>query len=494
MNSAFQQQAMDSSSKYTAYVYYVLTIIILALYSERISPYLGEAAPFSIFIFLLPFLFVALLRYLFEPMMVDKVDVLLRPRRQFLLDMSMYFIIGLMMFVAHKIYHMQSLTVAIKMIVGALVIGYFASIDNALVRERFWFIHAEHEPEQDFNFSPLSSRLSLFLTVTVFIGMILTGLVAFVDLGFFNRDAVLDDKLLIQTFVADIFFLFGIVLVLTLRLIHSFSLNIQHVFFTQLSVLKNVQSGNLSKYLPIVTRDEFGLLAQQVNAMIDSLREKERLRKTLEKIVSPSIMEKLLSTDDNTLKHGQEYNVAVLFCDLRDFTRFTENTLAEDLIFFLNAYFSQMAQIVTTHHGIINKFMGDSVLAIYGIEENEQVAENAVKTAFTMIEHANNLRMPDGQKLEIGIGIHTGKVIAGTIGSEDRYEYTFIGDAVNTASRLDGLTKRTGYRIVVSEDAYKKMKYDVQRQFVDLGVKLVRGKAEPIHVYGAEPYSRREEI
>ena len=199
-------------------------------------------------------------------------------------------------------------------------------------------------------------------------------------------------------------------------------------------------------------------------------------------------MEKLLSTDDTTLKHGQEYEVAILFCDLRDFTRFTEDTQAEDLIFFLNAYFSQMAKIVTTHHGIINKFMGDSVLAVYGLEGNKHAAKDAVKTALTMIEHAHGITMPDGRSLEIGVGIHTGKVIAGTIGSEERFEYTFICDAVNTASRLDGLTKRLGYRVIVSEDAFKKMKFDTQCQFADLGVKVVRGKAEPIHVYGLSPY------
>ncbi len=491
MNTAFQQQSMDASAKYTAYVYFVLTVAILGLYGERISPYLGEAAPFSIVIYVIPFVFVALLKYFLEPIIVDKADVLMRPRRQFLFDMFLYALVSVAMFVAHQFFYMQPMAVAIKVILGTLIMGYFASIDNALVRERFWFTHAQHDPKQDFKFVPLSSKLSLFLTVTVFIGMTLTGLVAFVDLGYFKQNTQLDEQLLIKVFVVDIFFVFGIVLVLTLRLIHSFSLNIQHVFFTQLSVLKNVQAGKLARYLPVVTRDEFGLMAQQVNAMIDSLRDKEQLSKTLEKIVSPSVMKKLLSTDDRTLKHGQEYQVAILFCDLRDFTRCSENTSAEDLIFFLNAYFSQMAKIVTTHHGIINKFMGDSVLAVYGLDDQERVAENAVSTALTMIEHARSLKLPNGDQLEIGIGIHTGKVIAGTIGSEERYEYTFIGDAVNTASRLDGLSKRVGYQVIVSKDAYHKMKYDTQRQFVDLGVKVVRGKTDPVHVYGAAPYARK---
>ena len=493
MSLAFRQQIVNDSAKYTSYVYFAVTVLILGVYGERISPYLGEPVAFSILIYLVPFLFVALLKYLFEPIIIDTAAVLKRPRRQFFFDMSLYALVGIIIFTAHSVFYMQPMVVAIKIIVGILIIGYFASIDNALTRERFWFSQSDHETKRNIEFSPLSSKLSLFMTVTVFIGMTLTGLVAFIDLGYINQNAQLDNETMMQVFVVDIFFVFGVILVLTLRLIHSFSLNLQHVFSTQLSVLQNVQTGNLSQYVPIVTQDEFGLLAQQVNLMIDSLRDKEQLRHTLEKIVSPSIMEKLLSTDDKTLKHGQEYQVAILFCDLRDFTRFTENTSAEDLIFFLNAYFSQMAKIVTTHHGIINKFMGDSVLAVYGLEDSEHVAENAVKTALTMLDHARNLSMPDGEQLEIGIGIHTGKVIAGTIGSEERYEYTFIGDAVNTASRLDGLSKRLGYRLIVSEEAYKEMKYDTQCQFVDLGVKVVRGKAEPVHVYGASPHSMMQE-
>jgi len=492
MSLAFRQQIVNDSAKYTSYTYFGITVLILGVYGERISPYLGEIAEFSILVYLLPFLFVSLIKYLLEPIIIDQAEILSRPRRQFFFDMSLYGLVGLIIFALHNIFYMQPMIVAIKIIVGILIIGFFASIDNALTRERYWFNCSGHKTKQDIKFSPLSSKLSLFMTVTVFIAMTLTSLVAFVDLGYISQNAQLDNETMIQVFIVDIFFVFGVILVLTLRLIHSFSLNLQHVFSTQLSVLQNVQTGNLTQYVPIVTQDEFGLLAQQVNQMIDSLRDKEQLRQTLEKIVSPSIMEKLLSTDDKTLKHGQEYQVAILFCDLRDFTRFTENTSAEDLIFFLNAYFSQMAKIVTTHHGIINKFMGDSVLAVYGLEKNEHVAENAVKTALTMLDHARNLSMPDGEQLEIGIGIHTGKVIAGTIGSEERYEYTFMGDAVNTASRLDGLSKRLGYRVIVSEDAYSEMKYDTQCQFVDLGIKVVRGKAEPIHVYGASPLARMQ--
>ena len=271
MNTVFEQQAVSKLSKYTAYVYFALTMAISGLYAERISLYMNEVLPFSLVLYSAPFLLAMLLKLLLEPIIVNKADVLLRPRRQFLFDMGLYALIAILLFVAHSVFFMEPLIVVIKMIVGTMVIGYFASIDNALVRERYWFVNAEHESKKSFSFSPLSSKLSLFLTVTVFIGMTLTGLVAFVDLGYFKFNSGLNDDVLVQIFVTDIFFVFGIVLVLTLRLIHSFSQNIQHVFSTQLSVLKNVQSGNLSHYVPIVTRDEFGLLAQQINTMIDSL-------------------------------------------------------------------------------------------------------------------------------------------------------------------------------------------------------------------------------
>lgn len=493
MDTVLKREYASDPSRYLAYLYFALTVLILAVYGTRISPYLGQPDYISFFSYALPFALVAVMKYFLEPLVVERADVLLRPRRQFWFDISLYLFVGVVIFSLHIIFYMQPLGLAIKVILGTLIIGYFASIDNALCKERYWFNNSSHTTKQDFRFSPLSNKLSLFMTITMFIGMTVTGLVAYTDLGLFALNTSLDDETVMQVFIVDIFFVFGVILILTLRLIHSYSMNMQHIFTTQLDVLRNVQSGDYTEYVPIVSRDEFGLIARQINIMIDNLREKEHLRQTLERIVSPSIMEKLLTTDDKTLKGGQEYDVAILFCDLREFTRFSEQSSAEDVIFFLNSYFSQMVKIVTDNQGIINKFMGDAVLAVYGLDESEKSVEDAVNTAKVILEHAQNIMMPDGKHLDIGIGIHSGRVVAGTIGSEERYEYTFIGDAVNTASRLDGLTKRLGYSIIISGDAYSELNDMRRRLFTDLGMQVVRGKDEPVHVYGASPYKQYED-
>ena len=477
---------MPSAVKSLSYAYFLICAVVMVVYLTRTTPLFSLGGNVAYLLLALPFVGGVLLKTIVEPLFVDRAPVLLRPKRQFMFDMATYLLIASGLFIIQHLGYMVPANDSFKIIIAALIIGYFASIDNALTRERHWFTENDHETNKEFAFSSLTSRMSLFLTLTVFIAMAATASVAFIDLKGLVEASAEKREEVIQLFALDLFFVFCVVLILTMRLIYSYSLNVQHIFNMQLNILRGVEKGNFEQYVPILTSDEFGLLARQINTMIDGLRDKERLRFTLEKIVSPSIMEKLLTTDDKTLKHGQECDVAILFCDMREFTRFTENASAEDVIFFLNAYFSQMSNIVSMHGGIINKFMGDAILAVYGLEqEDENATENAINTAMAIIEHARKIDLPDGTSLGTGIGIHTGRVVAGTIGSEDRYEYTFIGDAVNTASRLDGLSKRLGYGLIISEDAYKLLPAETRLEFVDLGEHDVRGKAEQVHVYGA---------
>jgi len=182
--------------------------------------------------------------------------------------------------------------------------------------------------------------------------------------------------------------------------------------------------------------------------------------------------------------------VAILFCDIRGFTEMSEGSSAADIILFLNSFFSELSEIVTRNRGTINKFMGDAILAVYGGENASEAIDAAMNTANEITLRVRQMRLPNGGSPETGSGIHFGRVVAGTIGSEQRYEYTFLGDAVNTASRLQGLSKRFGYPIIVSAEAYENLSDYLRPGLVDLGQHMVRGKSEPLHIYGG-PHEAR---
>jgi len=478
---------MDTLNRYQAYAYYVLAAFVLAVMDMRTYGFLnGHTASDSVVPIALAFLLTAMLRAGLEPHWIDKQPLLDQPRRQFVLDLSLYVVVGTAIFVYEGIANDNAALLAGKLVAAALVIGYFASTDSALNRERLCSQAKELPYKLDIKAVPASRRLSLFFTITLLMVVLTNTLSAYSYMSLGVGDTEDAWMSLQRAYLIETLFTLGIVVSLTLRLIHSYSLNLQHRFDTQIDALRAIQSGRLDGYVPVFSNDEFGIIAQQTNAMIDELREKEKIRATLQQIVSPDVMARLLRAED-VKQQAEECQVAVLFCDLRKFTAYAENTPPEDVIFFLNAYFSKIADVICEHQGFVNKFMGDAIMAVFPLDQGEVKVDDAVAAAWDILLHSGTLRTHDGTVFEIGIGLHMGRAAAGTIGSEDRYEYTFIGDTVNTASRLDGLSKRLGYRMIVSAEIFRNLSRDAQERFVDLGKQRVRGKRTPVHVYGAAP-------
>lgn len=474
------------SSRYQVYAYYLLSIVILSVFAFRNHTQF-EVPPDSglILCFAAPFFLAALLYTKLEMWCITSANPLEQPKRQLIVDLSLYSIIAASIASIEYFYYQVPQLVALKFYVWASILGYFASIDNALNRERLCAKSDRFGYELDSEPASVANRLNLFLSLTVLVVIVAIALTAYsyINLEGSLLDLTMND--LKQAFIVDTLFIIGFIVSLTVRLIFSFSINLQQFFDAQLKVLQNVQSGNLDSLVPVLSRDEFGAIAHQTNMMIHQLREKQKAQKMLEKIVSPDIMQKLLHGDEQELKQGQEYEIAILFCDLRKFTSYAENTPPEEVIFFLNAYFTKISDIVTEHGGIINKFMGDAILAVFGVDGNARYIQDAIDTAWDILMHSDSIKMRDGSTFHIGIGVHKGSAAAGTIGSADRYEYTFIGDAVNTASRLDGLSKRLGYQLITSQDVYQELNRDSQDRFVDLGHQDIRGKSSAVHVYGA---------
>ncbi len=286
----------------------------------------------------------------------------------------------------------------------------------------------------------------------------------------------------------------GVIIVSVMLLIIAFviTMSLSRLILNPLKNLteasKRIQKGDYKSRVGIVTSDELGELADSFNDMADSLAEKEFMRDTFGKVVDPEVRDYLMSGAGRAslgeALGGETREVTVLFCDIRSFTAMSEKMAAAEVVSLLNRYFTALGQCITAHHGIINKYIGDAIMAIFGAPvASQNSAEDAFLAAMDMrkaLVQVNKEFKEDGlPELKFGIGIHTGPVFAGTIGAENRMEYTVIGDTVNTASRLESLCKTYTTDLLVSEAAASKLKTALE--FVTDA--QIRGKTEPMKVY-----------
>lgn len=249
---------------------------------------------------------------------------------------------------------------------------------------------------------------------------------------------------------------------------------------------REVEQGRYDTQVELKQKDELGELAGAFNRMTRGLAERDRVRSLLGKVVSPEIAEKLLSREVEL--GGEERRVTVLFSDLRGFTAFSERRPAQETVSLLNTYFTRMSAAIEAHHGVVDKYLGDGIMALFGAPlSQEDDAGNAVLAALAMQDALAGLNREFGARglpeLTMGIGINSGDAVAGNLGSPERLNYTVIGDSVNLAARLEGLTKRLGpdERILVSAETLLTARCRFRTRA--LGPTQVRGKAEPVEVY-----------
>ena len=215
-------------------------------------------------------------------------------------------------------------------------------------------------------------------------------------------------------------------------------------------------------------------------------RKKEKIQTAMSKYISKDVMQNVVQNIDSIKLGGKRAEVTVLFADIRGFTSISEQLSAVEVTKILNEYFSELVPIIEQYNGILNKFMGDAILAIFGEPiKNENHPIDAVRCANKMLKKVKLLQdkwLNEGKpKIEIGVGIATGEVFVGNIGSEERLEYTVIGDTVNTASRIENYNKVYRTNFLISEETYLKV-----QKYVDV-IKIrevsIRGKAKKINIY-----------
>jgi adenylate cyclase len=245
-----------------------------------------------------------------------------------------------------------------------------------------------------------------------------------------------------------------------------------------------IAAGNFNIALPVASRDELGVLTDSFNRMARSLREKEMIKRAFTRYVAREVVEEILKDPENLVLSGERRQVTVLFCDVRGFTPMSERLAPEEVVLLLNDFYNLMIETTFKFDGTLDKFLGDAVMAVFGAPmAHPDHSARAIRTALAMqegITGLNESRARDGKEaISVGIGVSAGEAVAGTVGTEDRMEYTVIGDSVNLAARLESNAKPG--QILISQRTYERV-----RDLVDarpLGRIRVKGKEEEVEVY-----------
>ncbi|WCL49915.1 adenylate/guanylate cyclase domain-containing protein [Leptospira sp. GIMC2001] len=310
---------------------------------------------------------------------------------------------------------------------------------------------------------------------------ILPGFMTFRLLQTFNNNG---DNVFGRNLISEIVIMFAIIgfliFIITLFLTNSIRSPLDKMRLQA----EEIQNGNFNKIMLVDTRDEIGNLSSTMNSMTISLAEKEKINDTFGRMVDPKVRDFLLS--GNLKLGGEQSEAVILFSDLAGFTTLSENRTPAEVVSMLNRYFGLMSNCVSKHGGIVNKFIGDAILAIFGMPiPLEFSADSALQCAIDMQEAGKKLN----EELELEglplmktrIGIHKGFVIAGNIGSHTRMEYTVIGDTVNTASRLESACKKFDVNILFSEEVKESLENNYN--FKKIGSLMLKGKSQAISTF-----------
>ena len=241
---------------------------------------------------------------------------------------------------------------------------------------------------------------------------------------------------------------------------------------------KQVARGNLDVQISLSTRDELGDLAREFNDMVVQLREKLQMQKFISQLTMQKIRERAGTLD--LILGGERKNITVMFSDVRSFSVMSERLEPEALVKVINAYLQIQSRIIEKHGGVIDKFIGDQIMAIF---QGEEMADDALKTAIEIqkaISRLNELRLEENRDpLMVGIGLNLGLAIIGSMGSTNRMDYTAIGDTVNLAARLCSLAKPG--QIIAPHGLITKLKG--KYSIIKMEPLMIKGRRQPVEVY-----------
>lgn len=264
--------------------------------------------------------------------------------------------------------------------------------------------------------------------------------------------------------------------------------------FRRLTVaFRKTADGELTDPLPITSQDEIGDLTDSFNHMVEQLKSKEKLREAFGQFLDPRIVANVVDPSTGELKEvAERRRVTIFFSDIANFSTIGEQLTAASLVKLLNRYFTVSTQAVRRHHGIVDKFIGDAVMAFWAspFSEGESHARDGCFACLDLLESFVKVRgeIPDltglrrnAPRFHVRMALATGDTVIGTVGSDTTKSFTVIGDTVNTASRLEGVNKIYGTSVLLNEECYRLAESHIEAREIDLVTVL--GKAEPVRIY-----------
>jgi len=280
----------------------------------------------------------------------------------------------------------------------------------------------------------------------------------------------------LETVLKDRFLVFVGMIIAVVLLTRSFTKPI----YSLLKEINKVSEGDYSTQAAIITGDEIGVLTKEFNEMVKGLKEREFIKDTFGKYVTKDVATVILDKKINL--EGEVRLCTILVTDIANYTTMSEELTPKEIVLMLNEYFSVLVNIIQNHKGVVNEFVGDAVFAMFNVPlDDPDHAVNAINAALAIEKITTTRKFGKNRQLTTRIGINTGSVVAGNIGSADRLKFGVVGDEVNVAARLEQLNKQYGTHILLGENTYDMAKNHFN--FIQLGNVQLKGKKRTINVY-----------
>lgn len=334
-------------------------------------------------------------------------------------------------------------------------------------------------------------------------GMSISGYAPVIDhqgrsVGVLGVDVLVDRLDILQQQVLWITFgVFGVAALMVGLLSMFVARSIRRPLNAMILATSNIAQGQYDEKIGLSREDEFGVLSQCFENMAKELKERQLIKDTFGRYVSEEVVKNLLNSGNIPLLGGEERVVTIMFSDIRNYTTISEKLSPVQMIEMLNRYLGEMNAIIDKHRGCVIEFLGDGILAVFGAPEYfSDHAESALLCAIEMRERlevlnkewdenglATQWKQVGVNELSARVGLHTGPVVAGNLGSPTRMKYAVIGDSVNVAARLETLNKELGTSILLSGDVRSYLSVPIMERLVDQGGFQVKGREQSVSVY-----------